>query len=1147
MKAFKRIILVVIIMVASLSASAYDFMVNGICYNKNSDGNTVTVTYQNSSSPRYSNASGSLNIPSSVYYSGKTYSVTAIDDYAFYNCSGFTGSLTIPNSVTKIGTDAFRGCNGFTGSLTIGNSVTSIGYQAFRDCRGFTSSLNIPNSVTYISSRAFSGCSGFTGSLTIGNSVNQIMAEAFSGCSGLNKLIFNAIDYGNFTTNNHPFQSLQFQNVVIGNSVQRIPAYLLYGHSEITSSLTIPNSVTSIGEAAFYNCSGFTGSLTIGNSVTSIGNYAFNGCSGFTGSLTIPESVTSIGGYAFSNCSGFTSIKNYIPHPSNASMSVSVFSGMSTSTCTLYVPRGTVEEYRVADQWKDFSNILEGSWGDLISVTSVTVSPSSASLNVGQTTTLTATVAPSNATNKNVTWISSNTSVATVSANGTTCTVTAKAAGTATITCTAQDGSGKKGTCTVTVTNPNVLVTSVTVSPSTSTLTVGSTATLTATVAPSNATNKNVTWTSSNTSVATVSANGTSCTVTAKAAGTATITCTAQDGSGKKGTCTVTVQSSGGQGSTTGTVQVGNTNSSERSEGMPICNWWMHTYQGCEVIYYADELRLQIGDEITDLSYYFSNNLRDDGLYGGYDFPGGNFNVRVANTTASQLTEGSTLLSTSNAVNGNVQLGSTTVGNWITFHLSSPLVYSGGNIVVDIRNAAKGTRTGWIYFAGFDDTNHTKRSVAWANATNENGSGASENGSLTPGSWCPTTRFAYTRSANVPVTSVTVSPSTSTLTVGSTATLTATVAPSNATNKNVTWTSSNTSVATVSGSGTTCTVTAKAAGTATITCTAQDGSGKKGTCTVTVTQPVTSVTVSPSTSTLTVGSTATLTATVAPSNATNKNVTWTSSNTSVATVSANGTSCTVTAKAAGTATITCTAQDGSGKKGTCTVTVNAAPSGDLPKLTAPDLTLNSECVGQVTALPLTLTMPTGSNFKMIQIELTYPDGLVPIADSNGNYGETGADIPLKNGAPVTEFQNNFEVANYWPTYKIIGSGKYVNSGFTPVSVNPCQLYTAYVAPSANYTSGDRDIKVAVKYIDSNDQEYTIGSWDEPVKLCTVHFEAQVACDVNGDGRVDVDDLGAVINLILERTNAYATTADVNSDGQVNVFDVNYIIDYILAQ
>ena len=82
-----------------------------------------------------------------------------------------------------------------------------------------------------------------------------------------------------------------------------------------------------------------------------------------------------------------------------------------------------------------------------VPVTGITL-PATATLKVGETTTLTATVEPSNATNKNVTWTSSNENVATVTANGT---VTAKATGTTTITATAADGSGKSATCTVTV------------------------------------------------------------------------------------------------------------------------------------------------------------------------------------------------------------------------------------------------------------------------------------------------------------------------------------------------------------------------------------------------------------------------------------------------------------------------------------------------------------------------------------------------------------------------------------------------------------------------------------------------------------------------------------------------------------------------
>ena len=165
-------------------------------------------------------------------------------------------------------------------------------------------------------------------------------------------------------------------------------------------------------------------------------------------------------------------------------------------------------------------------------VESVSLDKTSITLTEGSSQTLTATVSPSNATNKNVSWKSSNTSVATVS-NGV---VTAIKAGTATITVTTEDG-GKTATCQVKVNAKVYKVESVSLDKTSITLTEGSSQTLTATVSPSNATNKNVSWKSSNTSVATVS-NGV---VTAIKAGTATITVTTEDGS-KTATCQVTVK-----------------------------------------------------------------------------------------------------------------------------------------------------------------------------------------------------------------------------------------------------------------------------------------------------------------------------------------------------------------------------------------------------------------------------------------------------------------------------------------------------------------------------------------------------------------------------------------------------------------------------
>ena len=170
-----------------------------------------------------------------------------------------------------------------------------------------------------------------------------------------------------------------------------------------------------------------------------------------------------------------------------------------------------------------------------VPVTSVSLDKTSLGLTEGDTETLTATVEPSDATNKNVTWSTSDASIATVTDG----VVTAVAPGTATITVTTEDGN-KTATCAVTVTAATVPVTGVTLNKTSTSLYVGDTETLTPTITPDNATNKNVTWSSDDTSVATVDASGL---VTAVARGTAVITATAADGSGASASCTVTVSS----------------------------------------------------------------------------------------------------------------------------------------------------------------------------------------------------------------------------------------------------------------------------------------------------------------------------------------------------------------------------------------------------------------------------------------------------------------------------------------------------------------------------------------------------------------------------------------------------------------------------
>lgn len=168
-----------------------------------------------------------------------------------------------------------------------------------------------------------------------------------------------------------------------------------------------------------------------------------------------------------------------------------------------------------------------------VAVSGVALNKKVATINVGKTVTVKATVTPANADNKTLAWTSSNTKIATVS-NGV---VKGVKAGRVIITAKTTDGSNISATCTVTVKQP---VTRISLSKK-ATMYTGKKLTLKAKVNPANASNKALTWKSSNTKIAKVASNGV---VTGVKAGTVKITATAKDGSRKSATCTVTVRQS---------------------------------------------------------------------------------------------------------------------------------------------------------------------------------------------------------------------------------------------------------------------------------------------------------------------------------------------------------------------------------------------------------------------------------------------------------------------------------------------------------------------------------------------------------------------------------------------------------------------------
>lgn len=170
---------------------AHDVEIDGIYYNLDEENMTASVTFRGEDSGSYKNEyTGDVVIPSSITCYGKAYSVTSIENSAFWHCEGLT-SITMPEGVTSIGAGAFDDCRSLT-SINIPEGVTSIDSFTFYNCRSLTS-VTIPEKVTSIGSYAFYCCHGLT-SVTIPLSVTSIGEYAFRKCRGLTEVYsFNSV------------------------------------------------------------------------------------------------------------------------------------------------------------------------------------------------------------------------------------------------------------------------------------------------------------------------------------------------------------------------------------------------------------------------------------------------------------------------------------------------------------------------------------------------------------------------------------------------------------------------------------------------------------------------------------------------------------------------------------------------------------------------------------------------------------------------------------------------------------------------------------------------------------------------------------------------------------------------------------------
>ncbi len=362
-------------LVCAFSASAYDFVMDGIYYNINGNGTSVSVTYKDTN---YNSYSGTVNIPSTVTYNGTTYTVTSIGPSAFYGSTNLI-RVVIPNSVIYLMNEAFRNCTGLL-NITLPESLSAVYNNVFDGCTslrsiiclrpnpGFcTNTNNFPTSV-YSSAKLIvpQGClTAYQSSSLWSNfsSIEEMECDFVEGAVFYNDLGNNKAAVTHVTSN-YTFNSNFYTGDVVipstvthgGNTytVTSISANAFY-YCHYMYSVSIPATVNNIAYYAFYYCDNLT-SVNIPEGVQNINYCTFGSCSNLA-SVIIPSSVTWIAQNAFVNCYSLASITCRATTPPTCSDSSS-FPTTAYDDATLYVPSNAVSQYQSASVWQNFYSIV---------------------------------------------------------------------------------------------------------------------------------------------------------------------------------------------------------------------------------------------------------------------------------------------------------------------------------------------------------------------------------------------------------------------------------------------------------------------------------------------------------------------------------------------------------------------------------------------------------------------------------------------------------------------------------------------------------------------------------------------------------------------------------------------------------------------
>ena len=393
----KNILLLLMMLLLPMAASAYDVEIGGIYYDVVSKAKVAEVTF---GEKKYS---GDIVIPSTIEYEGVLCDVKFIGGGAFTDCDGLVSlklnegietiksggiqvvrnlkSVTIPRSLKTIEEWNFtyaEGMNVYISDLESwchmtfhnNNLLNGAGHLYINNTE--ISDLILPGNFEWISDRAFSGCANIK-SVTIEEGIRVIGNSAFDGCPQLATVSFPASiesiksfafahcpeltnvslphvqELGNYVFG----ECSKLQHITLPNDLNQISMGMFSFCTSLTDLSFLSNIIT-IGENAFDGCTGLR-SIDLPNSVVQIGRVAFAGCTNVE-SILLPSSVNMIDAQAFADCKKIKDVYCYaknIPQTEG-----DIFAGSYIEYSTLHVPVASIDDYKSTAPWSDFKTIV---------------------------------------------------------------------------------------------------------------------------------------------------------------------------------------------------------------------------------------------------------------------------------------------------------------------------------------------------------------------------------------------------------------------------------------------------------------------------------------------------------------------------------------------------------------------------------------------------------------------------------------------------------------------------------------------------------------------------------------------------------------------------------------------------------------------